>query len=71
MFKKNQSSFFVEDMDLFVTLNVATFKNILPGHFFNSEHSPYLFPMFNFKNHRSMHCELLCNQLYRTPEIVK
>jgi hypothetical protein len=28
MFLKNQSSFFVEDMDLFVTLNVATFKNI-------------------------------------------
>jgi hypothetical protein len=43
----------------------------IPGHFFNSEHSPYLFPMFNFKNHRSMHCELLCNQLYRTPEILK
>jgi hypothetical protein len=43
----------------------------IPGHFFNSEHSLYLFPMFNFKKHRSMHCELLCNQLYRTPEILK
>jgi hypothetical protein len=41
------------------------------GNFFNSEHSPYLFPMFNFKKHRSMHCELLCNKLYRTPEILK
>jgi hypothetical protein len=29
MFKKNQCFFFVEDMDLFITLNVATFKNIL------------------------------------------
>jgi hypothetical protein len=36
---------------------------LIPGHFFNSEHSPYLFLMFNFKKHRSMHCELLCNQL--------
>jgi hypothetical protein len=35
----------------------------IPGHFFNSEHSPNLFPMFNFKKHRSMHSELLCNQL--------
>jgi hypothetical protein len=43
----------------------------IPGHFFNSEHSPYLFPMFNFKKHRSMRCELLWNQLYRTPEILK
>jgi hypothetical protein len=43
----------------------------IPGDFFNSEHNPYLFPMFNFKKHRSMHCELLCNQLYRTPEILK
>jgi hypothetical protein len=40
------------------------FDNSIPGHFFNSEHSPYLFPMFNFKKHRSMHCELLCNQLH-------
>jgi hypothetical protein len=46
-------------------------RYIIPGHFFNSEHSPYLFPMFNSKKHRSMHCELLCNQLYRTPEILK
>jgi hypothetical protein len=22
----------------------------IPGHFFNIEHSPYLFPMFSFKN---------------------
>jgi hypothetical protein len=43
----------------------------IPGHFFNSEHSPYLFPLFSFKKHRSMHCELLCNQPYRTPEILK
>jgi hypothetical protein len=28
-------------------------KTTIPGHFFNSEHSPYLFPMFNFKKHRS------------------
>jgi hypothetical protein len=48
-----------------------TSKCNIPGHFFNSEHSPYLFPMFNFKKHRSMHCELLSNQLYRTPEILK
>jgi hypothetical protein len=27
----------------------------IPGHFFNIEHSPYLFPMFSFKKHRSMH----------------
>jgi hypothetical protein len=29
MFKKKTIFFFVEDMDLFVTLNVPTFKNIL------------------------------------------
>jgi hypothetical protein len=23
----------------------------IPGHFFNIEHSPYLFPMFSFKKH--------------------
>jgi hypothetical protein len=45
--------------------------DLIPGHFLNSEHTPCLFPMFNFKKHRSMHCELLCNQLYRTPEILK
>jgi hypothetical protein len=39
--------------------------------FFNSERGPYLFPVFSFGKHRSMHCELLCNQLYRTPEILK
>jgi hypothetical protein len=43
----------------------------IPGHFFNSEHSPHILPTFNPKKHRSMHCELLCNQLYRTPEILK
>jgi hypothetical protein len=26
---------------------------VIPGHFFNSEHSPYLFPLFNLKKHRS------------------
>jgi hypothetical protein len=55
-------------IDLY-TLYIDT--RIVPGHFFNSEHSPYLFPMFNFKKHKSMNCELLCNQLYRTPEILK
>jgi hypothetical protein len=43
----------------------------VPGHFFNSEHGPYLFLVFSFERYRSMHCGLLCNQLYRTPEILK
>jgi hypothetical protein len=57
---------------LSISLGSESYANeSIPGHFFNSEHSPYLFSMFNFKKHRSMHCELLCNQLYRTPEILK
>jgi hypothetical protein len=40
--------------------------NIIPGHFFNIEHSPYLFPMFSFKKHRSMH---LCNHVSKVTKI--
>jgi hypothetical protein len=39
---------------------------ILPGHFFNIEHSPYLFPMFSFKKHRSMH---VCNHVTKVTKI--
>jgi hypothetical protein len=58
-------SYFVERGIFLAELDIhwPDIKNYLPGHFFNSEHSPYLFLMFNFKKHRSMHCELLCNQL--------
>jgi integrase len=38
----------------------------IPGHFFNSEHSPYLFPMFSFKKHRSMH---VCNHVTKATKI--
>jgi hypothetical protein len=38
----------------------------IPGHFFNIEHSPYLFPMFNFKKHRSMH---VCNHVTKVTKI--
>jgi hypothetical protein len=26
----------------------------------SSEHSPHLFPMFNLKKHRLMHCDVSC-----------
>jgi hypothetical protein len=39
---------------------------IIPGHFFNIEHSPYLFPMFSFKKHRSMH---VCNHVTKVTKI--
>jgi hypothetical protein len=58
-------------LDIAVPNSHNKYNTDIPGHFFNSEHRPYLFPMFNFKKHRSMLCELLCNQLYRTPEILK
>jgi hypothetical protein len=38
----------------------------IPGHFFNIEHSPYLFPMFSFKKHRSMH---VCNHVTKVTKI--
>jgi hypothetical protein len=38
----------------------------IPGHFFNTEHSPYLFPMFSFKKHRSMH---VCNYVTKVTKI--
>jgi hypothetical protein len=40
--------------------------NDIPGHFFNIEHSPYLFPMFSFKKHRSMH---VCNHVTKVTKI--
>jgi hypothetical protein len=36
------------------------------GTFFNIEHSPYLFPMFSFKKHRSMH---VCNHVTKVTKI--
>jgi hypothetical protein len=39
---------------------------LIPGHFFNIEHSPYLFPMFSFKKHRSMH---VCNHVTKVTKI--
>jgi hypothetical protein len=38
----------------------------IPGHFFNIEHSPYLFPMFSFKKHRLMH---VCNHVTKVTKI--
>jgi hypothetical protein len=38
----------------------------IPGHFFNIEHSPYLFPMFSFKKHRSMY---VCNPVTKVTKI--
>jgi hypothetical protein len=38
----------------------------IPGHFFNTEHSPYLLPMFSPKKHRSMH---LCNHVTKVTKI--
>jgi hypothetical protein len=32
----------------------------IPGHFFGIERGPYLFPMFSFRKHRSMH---VCNHV--------
>jgi hypothetical protein len=40
--------------------------NCIPGHFFNIEHSPYLFPMFSFKKHRSMN---VCNHVTKVTKI--
>jgi hypothetical protein len=39
---------------------------LIPGHFFNIEHSPYLFPMFSFKKHRSKH---VCNHVTKVAKI--
>jgi hypothetical protein len=76
--KMSKTLFFFKCHPIFIITLVESFfyklsngVGFIPGPFFNSEHNPYLFLMFNFKKHRSMHCELLCNQLYRTPEILK
>jgi hypothetical protein len=38
----------------------------IPGNFFNTEHSPYLLPMFSPKKHRSMH---VCNHVTKVTKI--
>jgi hypothetical protein len=45
---------------------LLTYPFFIPGHFFNIEHSPYLFPMFSFKKHRSMH---VCNHVTKITKI--
>jgi hypothetical protein len=46
--------------------NKCVVHKCIPGHFFNIEHSPYLFPMFSFKKHRSMH---VCNHVTKVTKI--
>jgi hypothetical protein len=61
--------------EIFAAFNLIFFLNFfiyfciianIPGHFFNSEHSPHLFPMFSFKKHRSMH---VCNHVTKETKI--
>jgi hypothetical protein len=49
---------------------ISRYKNCVQYRdiFFNIEHSPYLFPMFSFKKHRSMH---VCNHVTKVTKISK
>jgi hypothetical protein len=50
----------------FLIANLTFLGLFIPGYFFNSEHSPYLFHMFSFKKHRSMH---VCNHVTKVTKI--
>jgi hypothetical protein len=52
-----------ENIDIGRLVQILIF---IPGHFFNIEHSLYLFPMFSFKKHRSMH---VCNYVTKVTKI--
>jgi hypothetical protein len=58
--------FLLDDFMFFGVLFFIPIHYILPGHFFNIEHSPYLFHMFSFKKHRLMH---VCNHVTKVTKI--
>jgi hypothetical protein len=63
---KLRVDFFKSMICLSFTVNSNVINICIPGHFFNIEHSPYLFPMFSFKKYGSMH---VCNHVTKITKI--